>query len=673
MPIVYTGLSGGTASVTVEIGFASNPFASSTTWTDVTDYVALESAPVQIDRGRADAQSVADAGTCTFVLNNDDKRFTPGYTGGPYGSNVIVGKRVRVTITHNSTDYHRFTGYITSYDLGWPTGVTQQSRVAVTAVDILGTMSQVKLRNIVEHTFLVSAPVALWPLDDADESQDAQEVTGYRQQHLTPIHNKGKAIMAYGVSVYMFSDGDVQFGENRGLPAIPAKDSRAMRVKSPRRWESAYGWTALGGEVNLQSATTSVGMGYWVNFDQEHDEDQRVFLSSLKLTDGGDGEGPALATGVDYKGRVFGGLLLDDGSVWNRLTGKRIVRGGWHFIYIHYTETGNGIVRLYLDGEIVDTSAAYGAFMPTIPSGTPAITLGAARRNDGTKEDNNPENARFSYLGVWTDTAADDLQTSVDELYEAGSTGWDGVDRTSARVTRVLNWLGVPSNRQDVTRGLSEVRIGDMKSLTALEYVNECVVAEQGFFYQAGDGTATFHPRDWRWDATASASLAWHQPDEQFTTDVEQFINGITVSYRGGEMRLSDSSSRTTYGPRDLSIDTQLSDRNQARGIAEYVLKLRETMKPRMEPYTYDLLTEPDVDVRDDVLGLDLDDLVTVTSLPTQAHTSSASFWIEGISETLSIDEWRVSFVTSPQKTAFDGAWVLGTSDDLGTDTELGY
>lgn len=672
MPIVFTGLSGSDAEVAVEIGFDTNPFIDPTTWTDVTDYVALENGPVQIDRGRAEAQSVADVGTCTLVLNNDDKRFTPGYTGGPYGSNVVVGRRLRVTIVHNSVTYERFSGYITSYDLGWPTGVTQQSRVVVTAVDILGFLSQVKLRNIVEHTFLLSDPVAMWPLDDADESQDAHEVTGYRQDHLHPIHNKGGGGAAFGGQHFTLSDGDLQFGANRGLPSIPEKDSRALRIKSPRIWEDAFGWTALGGDIDLKSATTTVGMGYWINFDQEHDEDQQVFLSSLKLTDGGTAEGPALVTGISAGGRLFGGILLDDGSVVYTVRGKRIINGGWHFVYVHYTETGLGVVTLYLDGVLADTSTAWGgATYPTIPTGTPAITLGAARRNDGTNEDNNPANVRFAYLGVWTDDEADALDT--DEIYQAGITGWDGVDRTSARITRVLTWLGIPSGRRDVERGLSEVRIGDMKSMTALEYINECVVAEQGFFYQAGDGTATFHARDHRWDATASATLSWHLPDEQFTTDVEQFINGITVSYRGGEMRLADADSRLTYGPRDLSIDTQLSDRNQARGIAEYVLKLRETMKPRMEPYSYDILTEPDVDVRDDVLGLELDDLVTVSSLPTQAHTSSASFWIEGISETLSIDEWRVTFVTSPQKTAFDGAWILGTSNDLDTDSVLGY
>jgi hypothetical protein len=307
--------------------------------------------------------------------------------------------------------------------------------------------------------------------------------------------------------------------------------------------------------------------------------------------------------------------------------------------------------------------------MPDLPA-TAQVTLGAARRNDGTKEDNNPANARFSYFGVWTDDEADALDPI--ELYEAGTTGWDGQDRTSGRVTRVLKWFSVPDGRRSVERGLSEVRVGDMKNLTALDYINECVVAEQGFFFQAGDGTVTFNARDHRWEGITSATLSWHHPDERFTTDVEQTINRVTVTHRGGEVSRADADSRLAHGPRELSIDTQLSDRNQAKSIAEYVLKLRETMRPRLDSFTYDILTEPDVDVRDDVLGVELDDMITLTDLPTQAHTSSASFWVEGISETLSIDEWRVTFATTPQKDVFTGYWVLGTST-LGTDTDLGY
>ena len=162
MPVVYTSTAGHVApAATIEIALTTAPMASTPVWEDITDYVDQHRYGVTIERGRSDAQATAQPGVCTFTLKNDDKRFTPGYTGGPYGDDFTIGKLVRVSLTHNSTTYRRFTGYITSMDMAWPGGVTQQNRVTVTAVDALGLMAQVKLRNVLDHLYTASGAIAL--------------------------------------------------------------------------------------------------------------------------------------------------------------------------------------------------------------------------------------------------------------------------------------------------------------------------------------------------------------------------------------------------------------------------------------------------------------------------------------------------------------------------------
>lgn len=637
-------------SVTVEIALTTAPMASSPSWTDVTAYVDQQNYPIQIDRGRGDAQSTAEPGVCTFTLNNDDKRFTPGYTGGTYGDDVTVGRLVRVTITHNSTTYRRFTGYITSFDLEWPGGVTQQNRVHVTAVDILGLMAQVRLRNIIDHLYLTSGPIALWPLDDGPGTGDAQEITGYRNPGLHRVIRGG--------------GGTCRFDNGRGIPAIPDKWSRAVRIKSDRDSNS---WTALGTTIDLKGATASVGFGGWINFDAEEISSNDPYIASLSLADGGAGAESVVIAAL-ANGRSYAAWLDNSGNETPGQEGRRIISGGWHHLWATYEEAGNGTLTFYVDGDEMG-SLAYGANYPILGS-TAQVTIGAGRQPDGDKPAANPTNARYAYWGVWTDTVATGIDPDV--LYQAGGADWDSGDRTSARVGRVLDWMGVPSNRQDLERGLSDVSIGNLKDLTALDYVQQCVTGEQGFFFQAGDGTATFHARDHRWDAaTSAATLSWHHPDETFTTDLEQIINSVTVDHQGGSVRVSDETSRILYGPRELSVDTQLSTPLQANGIAEYVLKLRETMKPRMSEFTYDLLTEDTQSVRDDVLGLDLGSLFTVDSLPTQAHDTELDFWVEGLRETISIDEWRVTYVTTPYK-EFTGFWVLGTTA-IDDGLKLGY
>lgn len=67
---------------------------------------------VSIDRGANFEGGTATPGTCTLRLTNNDNRFTPGYTGGPYGSNVNYGKMLRVDALYSATTYPLFYGTI---------------------------------------------------------------------------------------------------------------------------------------------------------------------------------------------------------------------------------------------------------------------------------------------------------------------------------------------------------------------------------------------------------------------------------------------------------------------------------------------------------------------------------------------------------------------------------
>ena len=632
--------------VTVEIALTTAPMASSPSWTDVTAYVDQMDYPITIERGRSDAQSSVQPGTCTLVLKNDDKRFTPGYTGGPYSSNVIPGKLLRVTITHNSNTYRRFFGYITSFDMGWPGGVTQQNRVTVTAVDVLGLLSQVKLKNILDHLYIQSGPVALWPLDDDDGTHHAQELSGYRNPALDKIDRA--------------SGGVCRFDGGRGLPAIAEKWSRSVRMKSDVDESS---WTALGETIDLQGATGSVGIGGWVRFDERND-DTAVWLTSLRLDS-------TYSIAVQVASTSTIAYLRNNSGIATANTDPgppRIVDGKWHHVFVLYEEAGLGSLTLFVDGVEI-SSDAMGAGFPSVPS-TATVTVGCALRSDGTKETDAATNARYAYWGVWTDSVATSLDVAA--LYEAGKANWESGDRTSTRIGRVCDWLGLPSNRQSLERGLSDVAIGNIRNLTAAEYIDQLTTAEQGFFYQAGNGTATFHARDHRWNSpTVAATLTAHKPDETWTTDVEQVVNSVEVTHRSGSVAVSDRNSKATYGPRELSVETALSTAAQAFGIAEYLLALRSTLTPRMSDYVFDLLTESSQATRDAVLGLDLGSHFQLNSLPTQAHTTSAKFWVEGISETISIHTWEIGFVTSPH-VAMDGFWVLGTTS-INTGLKLGY
>ena len=179
--------------------------------------------------------------------------------------------------------------------------------------------------------------------------------------------------------------------------------------------------------------------------------------------------------------------------------------------------------------------------------------------------------------------------------------------------------------------------------------------------FQRGDGTFVFQSRSHRWDTASSATLSWHHPDETFTTDLDQYVTSVEVTHSRGSVRVSDRTAAATYGPRELTVDAALADQEQAKGIADYVLELRSSMLPRLSQFTYDLVTEDTEATRDAVLSVDLGDRLTLSSLPTQAHDTSVDVWVEGIRETISMQERTVTFITSPYKD-FTGFWQLGVT-----------
>ena len=85
--------------VKVEIAFNasySTP-AASRTWTDVTADVE-PARGIDINHGRQDERSQADANSCSLTLDNRDGRFSPGLASSPYYPNVKLGRPVRVVV-----------------------------------------------------------------------------------------------------------------------------------------------------------------------------------------------------------------------------------------------------------------------------------------------------------------------------------------------------------------------------------------------------------------------------------------------------------------------------------------------------------------------------------------------------------------------------------------------
>ena len=108
--------------LTVEVGFDSNPFDNSQSFTDISSYVRS----FATKRGRTNELGQFVAGTCSLVLSNADNRFNPTNTSSPYydSSNSITKiqpfKVVRISATYDSTTYRIYQGFLDTVPVSFP-------------------------------------------------------------------------------------------------------------------------------------------------------------------------------------------------------------------------------------------------------------------------------------------------------------------------------------------------------------------------------------------------------------------------------------------------------------------------------------------------------------------------------------------------------------------------
>jgi hypothetical protein len=146
----------GFPTVTVEVAFATAPGALTPTWTDITDYVMS----FQTHRGRSDELQPYSAGTLSMVLDNQDGRFDPTNTSGPYYPNVLPMRLIRVRAMWPAvagTTYPIFQGYMNGWPMSWT--LNKLDRVTVTATDAFKVLQTTRYVNAAQPAETIAARV----------------------------------------------------------------------------------------------------------------------------------------------------------------------------------------------------------------------------------------------------------------------------------------------------------------------------------------------------------------------------------------------------------------------------------------------------------------------------------------------------------------------------------
>ena len=114
----------------VEVAFGSDPFATSPTWTNITDDVRA----ISTNRGRNAELSRFDAGTATFEIDNTSGWYHSHNTASPYYPNVKPMVPIRVRVVHSAVDYPIWSGFVERWPVNFPGNI--ESIATVDAVDL---------------------------------------------------------------------------------------------------------------------------------------------------------------------------------------------------------------------------------------------------------------------------------------------------------------------------------------------------------------------------------------------------------------------------------------------------------------------------------------------------------------------------------------------------------
>jgi hypothetical protein len=243
----------------------------------------------------------------------------------------------------------------------------------------------------------------------------------------------------------------------------------------------------------------------------------------------------------------------------------------------------------------------------------------------------------------------------------------------------ILDTIGWPTADTSFDGAQSQVPSGSYLDQNPLTFIQQLVEAENGLFFQRGDGKFVFQDRHWRIRnstsaatfGTASGELPYESLDLGF--DETLIYNDILITRAGGaQQEAIDSTSQAAYGPRVLTkTGILLGTDDEALALSQWLLLRYKDPALRIPRMTLNGDAAPST-LWPQLLGRDLSDKVTVRVRPPPSGSTmiEKAARIEAIAHTIAFDSWRVGWDLS--LAGEDQYWVLGTSA-LGTTTKLAY
>jgi hypothetical protein len=246
---------------------------------------------------------------------------------------------------------------------------------------------------------------------------------------------------------------------------------------------------------------------------------------------------------------------------------------------------------------------------------------------------------------------------------------------SSVRVKNILDSFGY--SNQAISTGNLQVQTQPTTDdlLTALKKVE---TAENGTFFIAANGDATFRNRNYRLTNTTTPVATFGQGvgelpyvDIISTYDDNKIINTVQRTRTGGNTQIAiDSDSVERFGTHVLTESGTLNVSDaDALSIADQKVVANSIPETHVEALSF--APQQNVNLWEKALGLDIGSYVQANVTTPSSTTESYNLFIERIRHKVDARNktWNWNIGLSPAET---GAWILGVNS-LGIDTNLSY
>lgn len=298
----------------------------------------------------------------------------------------------------------------------------------------------------------------------------------------------------------------------------------------------------------------------------------------------------------------------------------------------------------------------------------------------------------FGYLTFWEDNDifTDPAMPTAEEMFDA-MMGFPG-ERAGARALRVANEAGVTLSIAGISE--LETRMGSQRREKLMDALESAAKSDVGFLGERRDARELIFQSHGviynqapllTLDFSAGVISAPFKPtdDDRYTENdvkVQREGGGFGVGIlESGPMSVLDPP--TGVGRYDSSYTRSLEDDDQPEQLANWLMTLGTFNGLRYKQITLDLANPRVYAMIDSILRLDVGDLIRLTNLPAAYGPDDVDLLIQGYTEEMGPDSWKITFTCSPGEpwaTGFlDGDTKAGSTvctlngDHTSTDTTL--